>query len=572
MMKRILILLALLLPALALADNVSRERAQAVAEGFMNGNTKAGGRQLQLVWRGEKAEANPMAAPAFYVFNAEGGGFVIIAGEDSVTPVLAYSPQKNFPYGPDMPEALVVAMARLEDMVLEKRSAGSRGNAEVEAAWQAMEKGSSNMDTRAREVLLETAEWNQSEPYNNFAPTVDGSQSVTGCVATAAAELMYYYKYPERGHGTLPSYDYTSWRGAPVHIEGYELGHAYEWKRMVPNYAAVEYTTDQAVAVARLMYDLGVSFKMKFNPDGSDADMEPAYNALVKYMDYDIDGFMYYYEVEKYKMYDFIVEDIAAGHPVFMAGGNHAFLADGYSSDGQYIHFNWGWGGTYNGFFHIDSILRDYGTYNEAAIALRPKGQPGLDIGTTLSYYSLGSTEMPVRDTPFYAFLEYVRYIFGSAEVEIALAKYDFDGTLWEILTPTFVKEAGSGPNSFEMNDLVFHTEALPGDYLRPVFREKGGEWVPMQNNEPEFERILLGQDEDLDSPFKYDKEARRITMETYERAEIRLTGDTGADYSSSVQRSGRQVIINTASLPRGHEYLITIVAGSASQEFRFRY
>lgn len=185
-MRCTLLFLFILLANRLLADNVTAEQAHALATDFFKTNVQtrstAASPQLQLVWDGE--DANTRSAgnlPAFYVFNStDQKGFVIIAGDDVVMPVLGYSFTNSFVVD-GMPSNLKSWMNGLKEQINEARETGLNTSDVVYEAWS----GVSDMTTGDVVKQYQTAEWDQESPYNTLCPKIEGTQTVTGCVATA---------------------------------------------------------------------------------------------------------------------------------------------------------------------------------------------------------------------------------------------------------------------------------------------------------------------------------------------------------------------------------------------------
>ena len=334
MRKNVLFVLCLLLSVTAaVARVIPREKAAATAAEFLRTASPAAvGVQpgsLRLV----------KESPSMYVFEKEGGGFVIAAADDIAAPVLAYSGDGRFPVD-DMPANMRSLLDWYERVIAFAVEKG--WEADASAARPLVGAGSGT------EVKLKTARWGQGTPFNDLSPTIDGQKCPSGCVATAMAIIMKYYGYPDCGTGTLPGYDF-GWDDAAqqykYHIDGYALGHTYDWANMPEDPSNCnEY---QAAQIAQLLYDIGVMSGMNYAPGGSGApSMSPL--RLTQYFGYDksmqyVDRI--YFSTEKWEQ--MIRDEIDAGRPVFHCGfnpdGGHAFVMDGYR--GRYFSINYGWSG-----------------------------------------------------------------------------------------------------------------------------------------------------------------------------------------------------------------------------------
>lgn len=230
------------------------------------------------------------------------------------------------------------------------------------------------------EELL-TTKWDQSEPYFNMTPTyVEGTREVhfvTGCVATAMAQIMKYYNYPEKGKGTK-TYRCNMYAsdGDPItkRISVNFAAATYDWNNMLDKYGK-SYSAEAANAVALLMYHCGVSVTMDYDKTGSGAYNYKAIDALVTNFLYNENMHYYvrdYYHVDEWM--DIIFSQLSQGHPILYGGqsnsGGHAFVVDGYSTAGL-VHVNWGWSGSSDGYFDVAS-LKGYSSWQSMSPVFLP--------------------------------------------------------------------------------------------------------------------------------------------------------------------------------------------------------
>lgn len=208
------------------------------------------------------------------------------------------------------------------------------------------------------EPLLGDINYNQGTPYNNKCPYLNGGRAVTGCVATAMAQVMRYYKYPAYGTGTF-TYTGGSDGAKTINLEDYP----FDWNNMLPTYDRVNYTDEQADAVSTLMLVCGASLNMNYSKDGSGANTAKVngllknnfgYNKEVSYISTENssnpDETIYYWGE------DAVRPNLEAGWPLIFAGypalgqTGHCFVIDGYKvvDEIYYYHVNWGWGGAGN--------------------------------------------------------------------------------------------------------------------------------------------------------------------------------------------------------------------------------
>lgn len=206
--------------------------------------------------------------------------------------------------------------------------------------------------------LLGEINFNQGNPYNKFCPYINGGRAVTGCVATAMAMIMRYYNFPAKGTGSVK---YT---GGSDGEQTFVLDdHPFDWPNILPTYDFVNYTTEQADAVANLMLACGAALQMNYSKDGSGAQTERVPGLLKNNFFFSSD--VRYIDVSNssnpeqditYWGEDVVRPDLELGRPLIFAGHpaigqtGHCFVVDGYKIENglYYYHVNWGWGGAGN--------------------------------------------------------------------------------------------------------------------------------------------------------------------------------------------------------------------------------
>ena len=197
--------------------------------------------------------------------------------------------------------------------------------------------------------------WTQDEPNHNLTPIIDSTHCKVGCVATAMTQVMYYYKYPERGMG---SHTYFDEKGCKDTLTADFSAHTYEWEYMLDTYEGINYSERQVQAIALLSSDCGISVNMQYGVDASGAQSIWQPYAFYNYFGYDPGMRMIYRDFyRRDEQHQLIRTELAAGHPVTCSAhssdGGHAFVIDGYDRNGLY-HINWGWGGWCDGYYNID--------------------------------------------------------------------------------------------------------------------------------------------------------------------------------------------------------------------------
>ena len=283
--------------------------------------------------------------PAVYVFNAiDEQGFVLVSAEDNARAVLGYSDEGHID-AQNIPANMRVWLQMYADELARAAKAPAAADAQRTVEYYPVV-----------EPLIGNVAWNQDAPYNNHCPIDPNTnqRSVTGCMATAVAQVMYHHKYPKKGTGTY-SY-WCGWENLSVDFSKA----TYDWDHMLPSYKN-GYTQQESDAVAKLMYHVGVACNMWYGSSASGADMGMGMQALVRHFDYDaaIRVLMKDYMDEEMVM-DEIVVELQSSRPVFIEAltkrqEGHAFILDGIQADG-YIHINWGWGGYGNGYFALSAM------------------------------------------------------------------------------------------------------------------------------------------------------------------------------------------------------------------------
>ena len=288
-----------------------------------------------------------------YVFNFD-GGYVIMAADDSSSPILGYSNEGNFAYetAPDGLRFMMDELSRGIAMVVEE---GISTTSAIAQRWENLENfGCLGADKGLPvvEPLIKT-KWDQTPPFNMYAP----GGCPTGCVATAMAQLMKYWEWPVTGTG---EHCYN----APLY--GQQCANfgatTYDWDNMIEYYTNSA-TPEQKEAVATLMYHCGVSVNMNYEHDGSGAFSGDVPGAISTYFSYTEQAAF----VSKGGNYDewitLLKTNIDQNIPLYYSGhsedGGHAFICDGYDVDGLF-HFNYGWGGSGGGFLLIDGENFEY--------------------------------------------------------------------------------------------------------------------------------------------------------------------------------------------------------------------
>ena len=390
-MKHLMSSMALITLALVSLDvnaaSVDAASARVAARSFVQHQAATGptfkaqaSRDLRLV----HAEASKVANGAndYYAFNIDGGGWVIIAGEDRASQVLGYSD---------------TGMLDFDNLPYNVKGLLDGYKREIE--WLFTYKGDDLVAmhttltaTAGVEPLIKT-NWGQEDPYDWQCPIKNGEYCVVGCVATAMAQVMYYWKFPE-GSAALSRF-YSSGYGyvdaLPATTFDYNLMLLsychWDWDNSV--LVQDTYTDAQAQAVAKLGRYCGQAVNMQYSPEGSGAYTSNQLSAM-KAFGYRSNA-QYVQKGNNWSGYSttqwesMMKTELDAGRPILYAandsygGGGHAFICDGYNSDGKF-HFNFGWYGTCDGWYvstalnmtHRDGDYLRFNSGHEMLIGIEP--------------------------------------------------------------------------------------------------------------------------------------------------------------------------------------------------------
>ena len=320
------------------AESLDEQQARFAAAEFFSPSSqssrlRAQGRQLVLRSNGHEQ--------GFYIFDRPEGGIVFVADDDAIgRTVLGYSDSGSYD-ADNLPIGLQDWLEQI-GILMDAVHAGKISRANVRQGVR----------TRIVDRLIKTT-WNQSRPYNNLCPSLDGKRCITGCVATAMAQVMKYWKWPKHGYGSV-TYDDD---GCGQTLSTNLSAHNYDWENMLDSYSG-SYTEEEANAVATLMRDCGYAVQMNYTPEASGACVFA--ETMQQYFHYSPaakDRYAGDYSEDAW--HEFIRQDLLAGRPVLYSGQSskegHEFILDGFD-DEDYYHVNWGWGGYMDGWFMLTDL------------------------------------------------------------------------------------------------------------------------------------------------------------------------------------------------------------------------
>ena len=506
--------LFLLTVVIGLALPVNQQQAQQRASEFLR-QQRPGVTLNSIPASAPRMRASSQNNASYYIFNTQGNkGYVIVSGDDRTTSILGYTDQGSFD----------------PNNVPANMKAWLEGYAEQIDALDGMgitaSNGSLGMPAPTRNSIspLITSHWDQATPYWNHCPefmSIDengdtvGDLAYTGCVATAMAQIMNYYKHPMQCTQTIPSYTVI------FMTDTYEYGAFdtealnpiyFDWDNMRDNYTGAESDAEKD-AVSWLMLYAGCAAHMQYGLRASSTSDPYIPTALNEYFNYDA-TLVYRSDYDQKDWEDMIYQELAEGRPMIYngragSGGGHSFVCDGYSY-GDYFHINWGWGGLGDGYFVL-SVLNPYASgigaasssegYNidqTAVIGILPgySGTPEVVDHrlTVFNMYYTGTRTFERSDDGSFK-LNKRRYIKVTGEDHIddgtkylrGIALYDSQDNFIELIAQTYYASnytsiTDSWPDSQSSITYPFGNGLADGTYkIVPVSSVAGSnEWRPM--------------------------------------------------------------------------------------------
>ena len=400
-MKKVLIIGFACVMALNMwAERVSQEDAAVVANNFMNvaqpasGVHRAPAKRMVL----KAAAATQAEEPQYYIYeNANGEGWVMVAANDVVRPILAYSNEGYFRTD-NMPANVKSWLGRYSRQIKQAEENNVQATEAVGREWRRLRRGLSPRNATPVVSPLIQTKWDQDDPYWNLCPMSGSNHTLVGCVATAMAQVMYYWKWPKQGTG---SHSYST-ESLDLSCSADFANTTYDWDNMLLIYngyfpegssnwttsGVPTPTTAQKNAIATLMYHCGVAVAMDYNiasaggsgaytirPNASLTTAKCALNALYQNFGYNSstikgynrEGGYGYSQVSDADWHNYLKTELDAARPVMYAGaddeGGHSFICDGYdnTTPTRKYHFNFGWSGYCDGYYDVDNLVPGIG-------------------------------------------------------------------------------------------------------------------------------------------------------------------------------------------------------------------
>lgn len=369
-MKRILLAttIAIMLVNLAFAQSVGITEGRTIANNIIDERFSELGANPSNYKIASSYTETFDGSEVFHVYNLAPTGFVIVSADRSVEPLLAFS-HESLCNATDRHPSVEAVLKSYASQIAYAIKNGQSASSHITAEWEHY----SAENFRAREVPtvepLLTTKWNQGKYFSSMCPEDAAGEDghvVVGCVATAIAQVFNYFRYPTQGTG---SYGYDHQTYGHLEVDFSQQHYDYDYMPTMP--------TDYNDNLARLLYNIGVSVDMNYGPRGSGMNNHKGAYTMRNYFGYNDEARYIFKDSLPTVIPDNIDNDtvipdsiwngILVNHldrriPLYYAGwgdyvynSGHAFVFDGYS-DSTHYHINWGWGGSYDGFFIVSSL------------------------------------------------------------------------------------------------------------------------------------------------------------------------------------------------------------------------
>lgn len=361
-------ILLLTLPVFSFSKGITKEQAALVARNFYleRASISKSIQPDEISIQG--IESVGMESALYFVCRMKPEGFVVVSASDKVIPVLAYSFESSYPDKADLPGGFLTWMKHYEKQIDFAVQNNSTPPQNITSEWQRLldNEFRNNSDLKYLQSVapLIVSKWNQDTPYNSWCPpdpAGPGGRCYAGCVATTMGQLLYYYRFPQHGQG---SYSYTHPQYGTISANF--AAASYEWNGMPSVISKLNNP------IGELLFHQGVSVDMDYGPDGSGMWNHKAAYSLKTYFGYGPETQYYFRDSVSIDWDSLLVTNLDQRKPLYYAGwegvqstSGHAFVCDGYQP-GNYYHFNWGWGGSLDGYFYTDNLCPGGSNFNFA--------------------------------------------------------------------------------------------------------------------------------------------------------------------------------------------------------------
>lgn len=515
-MKKIFILLALAQGLYCVGDakTVDETTAKNVGYSFLSqkGSRVSGVNDLQMVYEAT-TNVNGATVPCFYVFNVNSNnGFVIVSGDDDVMPVLGYSVQNNF-QGQNIRSNVAGWLGNYQKQIAYVIQNKVPAKEESKQMWNNLIAGR-NVQVAAKTTSISpmlTTQWDQEPYYNALCPYSSGAgaYAVTGCVATATAQVMKYWNYPATGNGM---HNYTD-ANFGMQAANFDTT-SYDWNSM--QYIHV---TSNNTAIATLMYQVGVSVDMQYGLDtggGSGSYVVSAESPVINCAEYALktyfnyvptlhgvcrDGSLYNNAYSESQWTTLLQTELDAHRPMLYSGfgnlGGHCWVCDGYDNTGMF-HFNWGWSGQSDGYFTVDNLAPpilgaggaggDFNTDQSVVVGIQPPTTNNTSTNAIkMDNFISNNVSMPANyGTPFSLATKFVNSGTASFTGDFCAIVFNSADSLVDTLKIISSQSvaAGAATNTLNFNTTTGLHKMVSGLYhIRFYSRPTGGSWSLIADN-----------------------------------------------------------------------------------------
>lgn len=498
-MKKNLLLIITLAGCFSLqAKQVDVSTAKSIAQKVLHINssisTRAaeGNSGLNLVYTAtaDNAIATRTAAPTtnnlFYVFSqSDNKGFVIVSADDAVSPILAYSHENSFD-GDNIPCNVQAVLDNYRAAITEAIAIGKDASAE----W-------SNVATRTEEETVEgeyliKTKWAQGWPENAQVPMLDEERCAAGCVAIAMAQVMNYWKYPEKGTG---SNEYT-WYSQKLTTD---FSKSFDWDNMPKrtNYGQGKVTAKEADAVSYLVDQCGLSINMSYGRTESGASVYYMLKALYSFFGYNANTMGHFKmdeansDTSKEKMLNIIKNELDNGRPMIEEGNFHCYICDGLVDD--YMHLNFGWGGGSDGFYKLMGGTNAYANNTDQILyyGITPHKEVKAEI-TAQNFEFVAANQEKVIDSGSTVMMDFNLYGLSDVDVECAVVSVNEANDIVDFLgiceyPATRIPTSGYKlykKACYCLDNICNDSDADKEITMLPAYKQNG-KWTVLTNVEP---------------------------------------------------------------------------------------
>ncbi|MBR0049503.1 MAG: C10 family peptidase [Prevotella sp.] len=605
----------------AWADEVTAEQALEQAQQFVSSHNRR---------KSAPTVKSAGQVSGLYMFNVSSGGFVIVSNDDQTVPILGFGESGSIDPD-DLPDNMrawlqgyAEQIAWLQNGLTPDPSPVGEGSIYSQGGFPTEEvttplsnrRGVGGEATKTAIAPLVQTNWNQGRPYNDLCPTIDGTRTVTGCVATTVAQLMYYHQWPEKDCTAIDGYTTTTLdKNKAVYeldVSGLDAT-TFAWDKMIANYTPVNAetgkryltgTTEQQQAVATLMRYCGTALQMSYGLSangGSSAYGEAIPYALKHCFGYD-GGIQHCYRKNySYTAWvDLIYSELEASRPVALGGqstgGGHSFICDGYQydNDADYFHINWGWAGSSDGYFQLSALnpyeqgiggsssLDGFSFSQDAVIGIQKPVDGNADYCLSLEGLRLGSpdgaaaSKTYVRDGETKAFTDISLYFlvysynYGSKAYDVSVQLVDGSGNVIQTLggqekqTKTWDEHISATLTNLSIDGTV----ADGTYYIKVMSRPTGSsDWQECFDGDAYKLTAVISDDElTISVPLPSNTKPASVTFAvsgesatgSEQTVTATVTGGTG-DYSGNLvlRVNGSAVMGQIAYIPAGKEVVL---------------